>query len=181
MSDPSEFWATFAGTIDNLGCDRIFKTFQHLVSIGAPRVHFLIQSSGGDPCDGIALYNYLRGVPLELITYNAGAVESAAVLPYLAGRVRKVCASAFFQLHSASTVVPERMRAFPMSVYAGALFEYNANIETIYRSEITLTDEQWCTYANSDLILGANAAVVARLAHELGDFTPASGNPYLCG
>jgi ATP-dependent Clp protease protease subunit len=43
----------------------------------------LVQSTGGFVGDGIAIYNYLRNVPIEIIAYNGGMVSSIAVLVFI--------------------------------------------------------------------------------------------------
>jgi ATP-dependent Clp protease protease subunit len=95
----SEAWLTFAGFIDNQACNRLFGHIGQIIQAKLSRIHLLIQSGGGIVGDGIAMYNVLSRLPIEVVTYNAGAAESIAVLPYLAGKTRRVSKNATFMIH----------------------------------------------------------------------------------
>lgn len=65
-------------------------------------INLIISSGGGDVIAAFGLYNELKGLGIKLTTHNAGAVDSAAILPFIAGARRTAsAASAFFfhQLH----------------------------------------------------------------------------------
>lgn len=48
---------------------------------------------------GITLYNFLRGVPFELIVHNIGNVDSIGNAIFLSGKVRYACAHSTFMFH----------------------------------------------------------------------------------
>jgi ATP-dependent Clp protease protease subunit len=145
----------------------------------ATKANLLIQSAGGAVGDGIAIYNYLRYLPIEIVTYNAGAVESIAVLPYLAGRIRRASRHAVFMLHKTVWPNPAPLGAMELSIRAEASRLHDANVEAILRSEISLPDEKWTTHNTSDLVIGAPDAVDYRLVHEIADFRPPHGAPLI--
>src|SRR5262245_51143183 len=91
---PTEIYATLTGPVDADMVRRVFNGGAVAVNGGIRRVHLLVQSAGGFVGDGVVLYNYLRNLPVEFITYNAGSVLSIAVLVYLAGSLRKVSKTA---------------------------------------------------------------------------------------
>jgi len=108
MSQPiaKEVYVTLAGTIDTQLVQRAFTAISVAVNNQVGKVHLLIQSTGGQVDDGISLYNYLRNLPFELITYNCGSVASVAVVVFLAGYVRRASATAQFAIHKTSVAVP---------------------------------------------------------------------------
>jgi ATP-dependent Clp protease protease subunit len=55
---------------------------------GTKKITLVISSNGGDPNAGIAAYNFLRNVQAEITTFNGGAVDSAAILIFCAGKYR---------------------------------------------------------------------------------------------
>jgi ATP-dependent protease ClpP protease subunit len=59
-------------------------------------------SGGGDVIAGVGLYNELKGMEVKLHTHNSGAIDSAAILPFMSGAKRtasKYSAFFFHQLH----------------------------------------------------------------------------------
>lgn len=170
-----EAWITFAGPIDNMAASKIFGGFQLLVQANVTRAHLLIQSAGGVVGDGIAIYNYLRHLPLEIVSYNAGAVESIAVLIYLAGKVRKASKHSIFLIHKTTFPLMAPVGAMELSVRADAARLNDGNVEAILRSEISLPDEKWATHSVSDLVISADDALGCKLVHEIGDFKPPRG------
>lgn len=58
-----------------------------------------ISSLGGAVTPGIAMYNYLKKQGFNIITHNFGEVSSAAILLYLAGKIRTASAISKFMIH----------------------------------------------------------------------------------
>ena len=66
---------------------------------GAQRITLLISSTGGETTSAFTGYNYLRGVPAEVTTFNVGNVDSAATVLYCAGKNRYSLPGTRFVLH----------------------------------------------------------------------------------
>jgi len=58
------------------------------VRVGTKKITIVISSPGGDTASAFAAYNVLKSVPAEITTFNAGSIDSAAMLIYLAGKYR---------------------------------------------------------------------------------------------
>jgi len=68
---------------------------------GTKKITIALASSGGDPASGFAAYNILKSIPVEITTFNAGNIDSAAMLIYCAGKHRYSLPSpARFLIHS---------------------------------------------------------------------------------
>ena len=63
------------------------------------RLHLMISSPGGSVFHGLSLYNFLRGAPVELLTYNFGSVDSIGVVIFCAGKRRFSVPHARFLIH----------------------------------------------------------------------------------
>lgn len=61
-----------------------------------------ISSGGGSIRSGITAYNYLKQLPCIIHTHNLGEVSSAAILPFLAGKVRTADEISKFVFHPAT-------------------------------------------------------------------------------
>ena len=87
----------FTGAINNSTCGNIMLRAREAVSRN-PNVTLVINSYGGTVGPGIALYLFLRNLPnLNLTTYALYAVESTAVLIFLAGNTRLAHPDAHFR------------------------------------------------------------------------------------
>lgn len=58
-----------------------------------------ISSSGGPVTIGVTMYNMIRQFPIPVHTHNMGEVSSAAILPFLAGKVRTAEPISKFMVH----------------------------------------------------------------------------------
>lgn len=172
---PSEIWVSFSGEISNLTAHQIMSNFSMATQNGVKTIHFLIQSAGGVVADGVALYNYLVDLPVELITYNTGSVKSAAVLPFLAGKKRIATDTAAFMIHKAGTVIAERMPAWYLRQRADDLEIDDMNSEKILRKHLAIPEEKWLKYQSVDLTISAQEALLFSLVHEISVFKSPSG------
>lgn len=153
----------------------MFQAFSVAINAGVKRVHLLMQSTGGLVDDGIAIYNYLSNLPIEITTYNGGSVQSIAVLVYLAGKVRKASRNASFLIHKTSFGFPVNPTAEMMRLRADAAEHCDKNVDSILRAHINMPDERWALRDRSDIIIAAAEAVGFALVHEIGNFTPPPG------
>ena len=59
----------------------------------------LISSPGGNVDPGIAIYNFLKGLSIEVITHNYGSCDSIAALVFCAGKERYTVSNSRFLIH----------------------------------------------------------------------------------
>jgi ATP-dependent protease ClpP protease subunit len=90
------------------------------VAAGATEMTLLISTSGGSVFHGLTAYNYLKGLPLKLVTHNFGSVDSIGVPLYTSGTLRLCVPQARFLLHPVT-----------MNFSAGASFEELQLLEKI--------------------------------------------------
>jgi len=72
------------------------------LAAGARRFTLLISSPGGTVLHGLTAYNYLRGIPAEVVTHNCGSVDSIGLVMFCAGSRRLSVPHARFLLHGVS-------------------------------------------------------------------------------
>jgi len=65
---------------------------------GIERFVFLMSSPGGNVFAGLSAYNFLKGIPVEVITHNYGSVDSIAAILFCAGSKRLCVPHARFNL-----------------------------------------------------------------------------------
>ncbi len=62
-------------------------------------LHLLLSTSGGQVPSGISLYNMLMSLPVKVITYNTGQVNSIGNVVFLAGAERYASKISSFMFH----------------------------------------------------------------------------------
>jgi ATP-dependent Clp protease protease subunit len=63
------------------------------------RLNLLLSSPGGSVFHGLSVYNFLKGIPIQVHTYNFGSVDSIGVVMYCAGSKRYCVPHARFLIH----------------------------------------------------------------------------------
>lgn len=97
----------FQATVNELTVKNLISTVQKKLEEGIQRFVILIASEGGNPYYGTLAYNYLRGIPAEVVTHNINEVNSTAVILYCAGSKRLSVPNSRFVLHSISRTFKE--------------------------------------------------------------------------
>jgi len=79
--------------------DKLFKILDQKINNSVNKIHLLISSPGGSVFHGLSIYNYLKGAPIEVDTYNFGSVDSIGVIIFCAGKKRYSVPHARFLIH----------------------------------------------------------------------------------
>ncbi len=172
---PKDVYLTFAGLIDQHATGRIFGALDAAVNNGVEMVHLLVQSLGGVVDDGIAVHNFITNLPLKVITYNEGTVQSIAVLLSLAGQLRKCSANASFLIHKSTFPFQNAVNAEMMRARAEAVESGDQKIDAILRSHMKMPDAKWTMRDRMDLLINADEAKEFGLIHEIAHFAPPLG------
>jgi len=170
-------YGTFAGSVDQIAVQKFFNALTIAVNNRFKRVHLLIQSSGGIIGDGIALYNFLRNLPIEVITYNMGSVQSIGVIAYLGATKRKAVKTAAFMIHRAQFTSSIPAQSQQLEAVTKSLAIDDARMADILRENIALPEDKWAIHAHADLFLTPQQALEYKLIDEITEFAPPLGAP----
>jgi ATP-dependent Clp protease protease subunit len=96
----------FFGQVNADTTARLLKAVDEGIGNGTKRFHILISSPGGSVFHGLSIYNYLKGIPAEVVTHNFGSVDSIGVVIYAAGSRRLSVPHARFLLHGVQSQFP---------------------------------------------------------------------------
>lgn len=94
-----DFYVRFMAPVTAQSAERLFNIFDQAFRSGAARFHLLLNSPGGSVAHGLAIHNFLKGLPIEVITHNFGTVDSIGVIMYCAGSKRLAVPHSRFMLH----------------------------------------------------------------------------------
>jgi ATP-dependent Clp protease, protease subunit len=92
----------FAPVID-VTVNALMDAIDQKMKQGVKDFIILISSPGGSVIHGLSTYNYLKGLPVNIITHNFGSVDSIGIVLYCAGTRRLSVPQARFLLHGVST------------------------------------------------------------------------------
>ncbi|MBI5102526.1 MAG: ATP-dependent Clp protease proteolytic subunit [Nitrospirae bacterium] len=172
---PDEIFVSCASPIDDQLVQNIFKLFSDIIRNNVKTVHLLLHSPGGTVQSGIALYNFLTNIPVNIIMYNGGWVGSSAVLFYLAGKTRKASSNAIFILHK--TVHPNTsLAAKDMKRRANDIERDDTNSEAIWEKHIIIPDDKRRILEQGDVVMDVEEAKATGLVHEIADFRVPAGS-----
>lgn len=91
----------------------LMNAIQQKIQQGAEKIVLLISFPGGQVTSGLALYNFLKRIPVELETHNYGSVDSIAVAIFCAGKKRFCVSDGKFFMHEIGHNVPQGKRFEP--------------------------------------------------------------------
>lgn len=95
----------FAPVID-VTINALMNAIDQKMKQGQKDFILLVSSPGGSVFHGLSTYNYLKGLPAEIITHNFGSVDSIGIVLYCGGRKRLSVPQARFLLHGVSANFP---------------------------------------------------------------------------
>lgn len=97
-----EAYIRFMSGVNPLTTDTLLRILDNKIKEKCERIHLMISSPGGIVFHGLSLYNFLRGAPVEVYTYNFGSVDSIGVVIFCAGVKRFSVPHARFLIHGVS-------------------------------------------------------------------------------
>lgn len=129
-----------------------------------------MSSSGGMVDEGMALYGFIRSLPIELTIHNIGNIDSIALAVYLAASRRLANPDATFLLHDFSFPQPvpisNRHQAEDLSV---GLSGARRKMAGILRMRTGMTDQQFqaLNFMSDTSLQTAAKAVEVGIANEI--------------
>jgi ATP-dependent Clp protease, protease subunit len=94
-----ETYIRFMAPVIPQTADKLFRIIDQKIHDKYEKIHLMISSPGGSVFHGISIYNYLKGAPVEVDTYNFGSVDSIGVIVFCAGKKRFSVPHARFLIH----------------------------------------------------------------------------------
>jgi ATP-dependent Clp protease, protease subunit len=147
-------------------------------NLGKKNVTLLLSTPGGSVREGVSLYNFIKGLPIDIRTWNIGSVESIGNVIYVAGKVRMTTPVSSFFFHDVGMTMDGKQ---------GRLVENNLTevIEVIKRDRKLIVEvltkeasipseklDEWFAQGNS---IRGDEAVVLGLTHEIQEVAMEDG------
>ena len=97
---PSWIYIGFSWGVDALASAKLVDFLATACRDGVPGVTVVMNSFGGSPEHAQYVVSVMDALPMEVHTHNAGTVQSAAGIIYLAGRKRIASPDSTFMFHA---------------------------------------------------------------------------------
>lgn len=94
-----EIYVRFMAEVNADTTEQLLQIVDRAVAGRYDRLNLMLSSPGGHVFYGLSIYNFLRGAPLEVYTYNFGSVDSMSLVVYCAGLRRFSVPHARFLVH----------------------------------------------------------------------------------
>jgi ATP-dependent Clp protease protease subunit len=166
------FYVNLQESISQDTAVKLVKVVADALQKGNTELHLLMSSQGGLVDPGMSIFNFLRGVPLKVVTYNYGNVDSVAGVIYCAGTRRLATPHCKFLIHgitwriAANTNVTElaeqRIREF-----LGQIDAMKHNIGSVIAEATGKTVEKVAADMTKGLTLTAAEAKTYGLVHDI--------------
>jgi len=99
MPDGKTIYIRFFASVNPDTIEALTKLVQEQLRKKGSRFVLLMSSRGGNVFAGLSGYNFLKGIPAEVVTHNYGSVDSVAAVLFCAGSRRLCVPHARFLLH----------------------------------------------------------------------------------
>lgn len=100
----------YFGPVDDEKVKKLMATVEQKLKEGAERFVILLSSPGGSVFHGVSAYNFLKGIPAEVLTHNFGSVDSIAICLFCAASKRLCVPHGRFLIHGIGFDVPAGAR-----------------------------------------------------------------------
>ena len=174
-----DVYVIFTSVINYSTTETLINVMSDLANLQVKRVHLALSTPGGSVMSGIALYNILRGLPMELITYNIGNVDSIGNVVYLAGNRRYADHHATFMFHGveASMQGTPRMDERYLREQLDSILADQARIGDIIARRSNRDDREVAAFFRMQQTQDADWAVANGIAHDIRAFDTPAGSP----
>jgi ATP-dependent Clp protease, protease subunit len=106
-TEPKETAIRFMAEVNQQSTNMLVSVLEQSLRDGVEKIRLLMSSPGGSVFHGISAYNFIKGIPIEVDTYNFGSIDSIAGVIYSAGKKRFSAPNARFLIHSVSLGVSQ--------------------------------------------------------------------------
>ncbi|BCH22580.1 ATP-dependent Clp protease proteolytic subunit [Mesorhizobium sp. L-8-3] len=149
---------------------------------GAKRIFLHMNSLGGNSADGFFLYNHIRALPALVCIHNVGNCASAALIVFLAGRVRRAAPTALFMAHptlAATGQGPQNTGLMSAAKAEGVLDSGrtdDARVQHVLRTETKMPEDLLQKCGHIDVYINAENARAYGIVDEVAELRFPAGS-----
>ena len=173
----NEMYIRFMATVTQLSAKKLLNEVDEALKNNVDRIHIILDSQGGNVQSGIAIHNYLKGVDVEIFTYNLGTVSSIAIAIYCAGKSRFSVQHASFFMHPITNQIQLEVDARSLHILQDQIRVEEKKISEIVADVTHATPGDVLNKMHSHTYLTSNEAKVMGLVQVIiVDLVPVNPN-----
>jgi ATP-dependent protease ClpP protease subunit len=175
-----EVYIQFTAPINIGSAQNLVGTIAQYIAQGFTKVVLLISTPGGIVDSGVTLYNTLRSLPIKIVTYNMGAVDSIGNVVFLAGEERYASVNSRFMFHGVGFQVQSMMLEEKfLEEKLRNIKSDHARIAGILEERTNLTHKQVLRYFHDAHFLTSDQAREHGMIQEISDVKIPLGAPFI--
>ena len=165
-------YMNFQAAISQESAVKLIAAVTDALHNGTTELYLLMSSGGGLVDPGMAIYNFLRGIPIKVFTHNYGNVDSVAGVVYCAGTKRLATPHCKFLIHGITWRFPAspqmtEVREQQFREYLGQIDAVKRNVASVIAEATAKKAEDVVADMTRGLTLTADEAKSYGLVHEL--------------
>lgn len=171
-------YITYCGSISDNNSKHLMVLCSDAITKAFTEIYIAISSTGGSVPAGIALFNFLKALPVTITVHNIGIIDSAAIIAFLAGKNRYASEESRFFIHGAS-IKPEKpiLNMWDLSELTKMLRNDQENMSKIITKSTVIPPESLNTWFFVSEIIIPSKAVELGIISEIRVFNlPADGS-----
>lgn len=174
-------YVSFSAEINVKTTESLIAVMSNLANLGVRQVYLIINTPGGFTANGLNLYNVLRGMPFELITHNAGNVDSIGNVIFLAGTTRYATSNATFMFHGVGfdIISKQRLEEKRLRELMGAVNSDQRRIGTIIAQHTNISARKIAELFREAKTKDATWAINKGIIHDIRDIQIPAGCPVI--
>jgi ATP-dependent protease ClpP protease subunit len=164
-----ENYVRFVGKVTARSRSALLRALDSAVRDRVDRLHLVMSSQAGSVMLAVSLYNYLRGAPVEIHTYNFGLVSAAGLPLFCAGTKRFCAPHARFVIGCADVALQPNMRFDEASLEAalsGLRLDQDRTAEVLAEATGTAISKVMAD-VKKEVVLDPTKALEYGLVHEV--------------
>lgn len=176
----TNYYLVFQSAVSSATSQKLIATMAQLVNQGATEINLMLSTPGGEVASGLAIYNFIRSLPITINTHNIGNVDSIGNAIFLAGKTRKACQHSTFMFHGVGFQAPNVVfeEKFLRERLDGILADQK-RIGDIILQMTKITDRKVRELFREARTKDANYALKCGIISEISDVSIPSGMPII--
>ena len=171
---------SFGAEIDTRTSEQFLAATFNCIEKGFDHIHYLFSTPGGEVAAGIAMYNTLKGLPVEITMQNVGNVDSIGNAIFLAGKNRIACRHSTFMFHGVGFHVSNiRLEEQFLREKLDGVTAEHVKIGGIIADETTLKSEDINGLFRQASTKNADFALSNGIVQSIGDVFVPKGSPII--
>ena len=177
---PPIVYVIFTAEIMPQTVETLIQALSNLAQRKIPHIYLAFSTPGGQVADGIALYNFLCGIPSKLTIHNIGNVDSIGNAVFLAADKRYACKHSTFMFHGVGFDRPAgRYEEKPVREMLDGINAEQRRIGNIIAERTGISKDEANGFFREQQTKTAEFACKRGIIHEIGEFKFPFGAPVI--